>query len=214
MPYPIGRGVTVEVEATTAATKNISAITQASPGVATSTAHGLTNGTIAYLTSVEGMVQLEGQAISVDAPATDTFALENISTAAFPAFSGTTVCTPIATWSTLGNATSVSVGGGDSADVDQTTLIDDLQQVSAGLLAAQTVTIGGFSNFQSAAMLAIQNAAFAQTPLVFRVTLKDGQRRIFRGVPSLPNEDLQVGQTATGQFGVKVTGRVVFLPAA
>jgi hypothetical protein len=76
------------------------------------------------------------------------------------------------------------------------------------------VTISGFSAAQSAAMLRVTQSAFDQTPLTFRVTLKDGQRRVFRGIPALPNEDASVGQSLTGQFSVRVIGRVLFLAAA
>jgi hypothetical protein len=212
--YPIGRGVKVEVEATTAAAKSVTAVTQAAVGVATSASHALAEGAIAYFTGVSGMVQLEGQAISVDAPVTNTINLEGLNTTNFPAFTGTANLTPIATWSTVGNASGYQIGGGDANDVDQTTLIDDIQQLTPGLLNAQTVSISGFSAFSSAAMQKVIQAAYDQTPLTFRVTLKNGERRVFRGIPALAGEDMQVGQSATGQFSVRVTGRVLFLPAA
>jgi hypothetical protein len=212
MPYPIGRGVRVEVEATTASTKSVTAVTQATVGVATSASHAMTDGTIGYFTGVAGMVQLEGQAISVDSPAANTINLEGLNTTSFPAFTGSATFTPIATWSTVGNASGYQIGGGDAADGDQTCLIDDIQQLTPGLLNAQTVTISGFSSAQSAAMQRVMQAAFDQVALTFRITLKDGQRRVFRGIPALMNEDGQVGQSLTGQFSVRITGRVLFLP--
>lgn len=211
--FPIGRGVRVEVEATTSTTRVVTAVTQATVGVATSTAHTLTDGTIAYFSGVtSGMVQLDGQAISVDAPTANTINLEGLNTTAFAAFTGSQNLIPIATWSTIGNASGYQIGGGDAPDVDQTCLIDDIQQLTPGVLNAQTVTISGFSSAQSAAMQRVMQAAFDQTPLTFRITLKDGQRRVFRGIPALPNEDGQVGQSLTGQFSVRITGRVLFLP--
>lgn len=211
--FPIGRGVRVEVEATLSTTRTVTAVTQATVGVATATAHTLTDGQIAYFTGVSGMVQLDGQAISVNAPTSNTIDLEGLNTTAFPAFTGSATLTPIATWSTIGNASGYNIGGGDAADVDQTCLIDDIQQLTPGLLNAQTVTISGFSQAQSAGMQRVLQAAIDQTPLTFRITLKDGQRRVFRAIPSLMNEDGQVGQSLTGQFTARVVGRVLFLPA-
>lgn len=211
--FPIGRGVRVEVEATLSTTRTVTAVTQATVGVATATAHTLTDGTIAYFTGVSGMVQLDGQAISVDAPTANTINLEGLNTTAFPAFTGSATLTPIATWSTIGNASGYNIGGGDAADVDQTCLIDDIQQLTPGLLNAQTVTLSGFSQSQSAGMQRVLQAAIDQVALTFRITLKDGQRRVFRAIPSLMNEDAQVGQSLTGQFTARVVGRVLFLPA-
>jgi hypothetical protein len=213
MAYPLGRGVRLEVQNVVGTAKTISAITLASPGVATSTAHGLTAGTVGFISGISGMVQLEGQAIRVTAPSTNDFTLQKVKTTDYAAMTGTCSFFPITSWNTIGSATSVQVGGGDSADVDQTTLIDDLTQLSAGLLAAQTVSVSQFSNFESAAMLKVAEAALDQTDLVFRLTLKDGQQRVWRGTPSLPGEDMSVGATGTGQFSIKVVGRVIFLPA-
>lgn len=212
--YPIARGVRVEVEATLGSAKTISAITAANPAAATSTSHGLSAGAIGFFSGVSGMVQLEGQAASAQGVSTNAFNVEGINSSAFPAFTGTCSFTPVSAWSTLGNATSYQIGGGDANDADQTCLIDDIQQLTPGLLSAQTVTFSGFSAATTAAMLKCYQAAFDQTGLVFRVTLKDGQRRVFRAIPALSSEDGSVGQSVTGQFSARVIGRVLFLPVA
>lgn len=210
MTYPIGRGVTVEVQATTSAPKTVTAVTLANPGVVTSAAHGLSDGSAGYFTSIVGMVQLDGQVARVDNGDTNTFEIEGLDTTNYSTFtSGSFV--PIATWATLGNASGYSIGGGEADKIDQTTLLDIIRQEVTGLLPSQSVTINGFSEFQSAGMLICQNAAMNTTALVFRVTLADGQERLFRGVPSLPGEDGQVGQSMTGSFSISVIRRVMFL---
>ena len=57
-----GRNIRVEIAATYSAAKVVTAVTLASPGVATSTAHGMANDTVGYFTGVGGMAQLESQA--------------------------------------------------------------------------------------------------------------------------------------------------------
>lgn len=214
MTAVIGRGVRVEVAATYAAAKTVTAITQASPGVATSAAHGLTDGTVGYLSGISGMVQLEGMAVRVDAPATNTINLESLDTSAFSAFSGTCSLTPVATWQTLGIATSYSIGGGEAEKLDNTTLLDDVKQELNGQLASQSVSINvNAETFNSAAMALIEAAARAANSLVFRITLKDGSVRVFRGEPSLPGEDVQKGAIGTGSFSVSVKGFVIKTPA-
>lgn len=214
MTAVIGRGVRVEVAATYAAAKTVSAITLASPGVATSTSHGLTDATVGYFSGVTGMVQIEGMAARIDAPATNSFNLETLDTTAFSAFTGTCSFTPVATWSTLGIATSYAIGGGEAEKLDNTTLLDDVKQELNGLLASQSVTINvNAETFNSAAMTLIENAARNATSAVFRITLKDGSVRVFRGEPSLPGEDVQKGSIGTGTFGITVKGFVIKTPA-
>ena len=192
MTAVIGRGVKVEIAATYADAKTVSAITQASPGVATSTAHGLTDATVGYLSGITGMVQLEGMAVRVNNPLTNTFELETLNTASLSAFTGTCNFTPVATWSTIGIATSYAIGGGEAEKLDNTTLLDDIKQQINGLLAAQSVSINvNAETFNSAAMQLVEDAARNASDVVFRITLKDGSVRVFRGQPSLAGEDVQ-----------------------
>lgn len=211
MTYPIGRGVRLEVQASVSANKTISAITLANPGVATSTSHGLTDGTCGYFSTVVGMVQLEGQAVRINAPATNTFELETLDTTSYSAFTSGNF-TPVATWSTIAAATNIDIGGGAADKLDQTRLIDDIRQEVIGLLPAQSIKVDGLSDFTSAAMLIVNAAAINSTPLVFRVTHKNGEQRVFRGIPSLASESIPVGGNATGSFDISVSGRVLFLP--
>ena len=64
----IGRNVRIEVSKTEVAAKTVTAVSLANPGIATSTAHGLLDGSVGYFTGVTGMSQLDGQAARVDTP--------------------------------------------------------------------------------------------------------------------------------------------------
>lgn len=210
--YPVGRGLRVEVAKTMGAAKTVSAVTTASPGVATSTAHALTAGTVGVFQDVTGMLQLEGQAIRVAAPDSNTFELELYETTDMPAYTGGKLV-PVTAWSTVGNATQYSIGQADAEQQDMTVLLDDIRQQEAGLMNAQTVSITGFSAFNSEAMQILQSASRRAAAVVFRITLKDGQQRIFNGTPSLPGEEASTGQPLTGAFSVLIKGSVMFLPA-
>lgn len=210
MTAVIGRGVRVEVAASYSVAKVVSAITLANPGVVTSAAHSMTDGTVGYLSGISGMVQLEGMACRVNAPAANTFELESLDTTALSAFTGTCSFTPVATWATLGIATGYNVGGGEAEKLDNTTLLDDIKQELNGLLASQSVSINvNAETFNSAAMALVEAAARNATSIVFRITLKDGSVRVFRGEPSLPGEDVQKGAIGTGSFSVTVKGFVI-----
>lgn len=204
----VGRGVRVEIGTTEGAPKTVSGVTQASPGVATSTAHGLADKSIGYFAGVGGMVQLEGQAARVTSGDTNTFALEDTDTTGYPAFTAGTFV-PVTAWGTLGRVTSYSVGGGEGEKLDDTVLLDDIKQELQGLLASQSVTFNLNSlTISDTAMNALRKAARASAYLVFRITLKDGNVRVFRGQPSLPGEDVQKGAIGTGSFSVTVRGLV------
>ena len=209
-----GRNVKVEIASTFAAAKVISAITQADPGVATSTAHGLANGTVGYLSGVEGMVQLEGQAARVANQVTNAFDLVGINTTNFSAFSGSTDFITATAWLTVSESTSYQINGGAAEKLDTTTLIDVVKKEENGLLAAQSVDIGVIAMTSlSAAMAKIESAAQAGTKLLWRITLNDGAQRVFYGEPSLPGENVQKGQVGTGSLNVSVKGYVLKLAA-
>ncbi len=208
MALIIGRGVRVEVAKTYGLAKAVTAVTIAKPGVATSAAHGLANKSVGYFDAVTGMSQLDGQAVRVANQATNTFELENIDTTGYVAFSGGNFI-PVTAWSTLASSTSYQIGGGDAEKLDSTTLLDDIKQEVNGLLAAQTVAINiNSEDVNSEALGIIEDAARAAAYCVFRITLKTGAVRIFRGQPSLPGENAQKGAIATGGFNVTAKGFV------
>ncbi len=61
----------------TAATKNITGITQANPGVLTSAAHGFSNGEDVYVSGISGMTQLNGRSLRVANATANTFTLKD-----------------------------------------------------------------------------------------------------------------------------------------
>lgn len=207
MTTAVGRGVKVEIGLTYGAPKTVTAVTLASPGVATSATHGMANGTVGYwATTGGGMPQLDGQATRVYNQATNSFELQGLNTTNFSAYA-TGTFTPVATWGTLSEAIGYSIGGGAADTLDDTKLTDVIKQEINGLLASDSVQIDLLSQtVDSAVMQAIQDASIAQTYLVFRVTHADGSVRVFRGQPSRPGEALQRGQLATGSIQVKVKG--------
>lgn len=210
MPTGVGRNVRLEIATTFGAAKNVTALTNASPGVATSTAHAMTNGTVGYWSVAAGMVQLDGQATRVYNQATNTFELQGLNTTSYSAWSGTQTFTPATAWGLLSEAIGYTIGGGTVDKLDDTKLADVLKQEINGLLPPDTVQIDLLSQtFNSTVMQAIEDAALAGTYLVWRITLQDGSVRVFRGSPSRPGESLQRGQLGTGSFQISVKGLVL-----
>jgi hypothetical protein len=208
-----GRGVRVEIAATYGAAKTVSAVTLANPGVATSAAHGLAANTVGYFTSVTGMAQLDGQACRIKSPATNDFQLQGLDTTSYSAFTGGSFI-PVATWETLAEATSYSLGGGAGDKLDATRLIDIIKQEEQGNLPAGTASMNVIAqDTPSAAMLLIENAVQNQAAVIVRITLGNGAVRVFRAEPSIPGEDVQQGQLGTGSLDFAVKARTLKLSA-
>lgn len=207
MTTAVGRGVKLEIATAFTGAKTVTALTLASPGVATSSAHGMANGTVGYWAATGGgMPQIDGQATRVYNQATNTFETQGLNTAGYSAWvSGT--FTPVSTWGTLSEMIGYSIGGGQAPDLDDTKLNDVAQQFLPGLLPADTVQIDLLSQtFNGTVMQLIEDASIQLTYQVYRITLADGSVRVFRGIPSRPGESLQRGQLATGSFQIKVKG--------
>lgn len=210
MTTAIGRGVRLEIGLTFTGAKTVTAVTLASPGVATSTSHGMSNGTVGYWTVAAGMVQLDGQATRVYNQATNAFDLQGLNTAGYSAFSGSQTFTPVATWGTLSEAIGYQIGGGSADVLDDTKLLDVIKQDIIGTLPADTVQIDLLSQtYNSAVMQAIEDASIQQTYIVWRLTQQDNSVRVWRGIPSRPGESLQRQQLATGSFQISAKGFVL-----
>lgn len=205
----IGRGVRVEVATAYGPSKPVTVVTKADPGVATSATHGLLAKSVGYFRNVQGMANLEGQAVRFGAVAADTLTLTDIDTTNFPDFvSGELV--PVTTWATLSKSTSFAEGGGEGEKLNVTTLLDNLRQERNGLLAAETVTINVLAeSVASPAMQFIRKAARSSTPCVFRITWNNGDTLVWRGEPSKPGRDVQQGQAGTGSLSITVIGTMV-----
>jgi len=204
-----GRGVKVEIAATYSADIAITSVTLASPGVATKATHGLSDGAVGYWNTVVGMVQLEDQATRVYAKDTNTFQLQSLNTTGYTAFTSGNY-KPVATWSTLSEATSYDIGGGSSDKLDVTTLIDIVKKEELGLLPVQAVTMNIIAqDTPSAAMQIIEAAVQAQTKVTVRITLATGAVRVFRAEPGLAGESVGQGAIGTGALDFAVKGFVL-----
>jgi hypothetical protein len=208
----IGKGIRVEVAKTMGSAKTVTAISNTSPAVATSSSHGLADGVAGVFSGVAGMAQLEGQAARVEAPDANTFVLQAYNALQFAAATAAAF-RPVTAWSTIGRCKGYTIGGGAADQQDSTVLLDVVKQSVAGTLAAQTVTMDNFAEtYPSEAMQILADAALSGSYLVFRITMLDLSQRLFYGSPSLPGESVSVGQLGTSSLTVTTRGIVMALP--
>lgn len=115
MAYYFPEGSKFYFSKTFAAAKTVSAITNASPAVATSTAHGYVDGDEILLTS--GWEDATDTVFRVDQLTADTFELEGLNTTNtnfFPSGSGAGEARKVSTWVEIPQVLSISTSGGDA----------------------------------------------------------------------------------------------------
>lgn len=212
MTTPVGRNTRIEIAKTFGAPVAITAITQgAVPEVSMGVLPAVN--TYGYFDKVDGMAQLEGQPAAVFEPAAGKWKIQGLDTTSYTDFGGSAMWVPATAWALLVKQTAYEIPNAESEKQDYTGFEDVVRQEEAGLLAAQAVTVSGFSNATTEAIQIINAAALNGTPILVRMTLSNRERRLFRGVPSLPGESGSVGALATMSLSFATKGRVLFLPA-
>lgn len=172
--------VAIAMQSALAAAKTITGISNASPGVVTSAAHGYANGDFVFL-SVQGMYQLNYRVARVASVATDTFALEGIDTTAFDTFSSGTA-EKITFGTSISTATSLSASGGDFDFIDTTTIHGNTKTQMPGLANPATYSFDNIWDVSDTGLLAMKTASDAQAKRAFKFTFgTGGQIMVFAG---------------------------------
>lgn len=179
MSTPSWLGVKVSIQTAKAAAKTITALTNANPGVATSTAHGFTNGQYVELT-LPGWPTLDKKVIRVANVAANTFEVEGIDTTLLGTFtSGSAQLLTFAnTFSTL---TNVTAAGGTFAEQDMTTISDIQSKSRPGLMAATKFTFESFWDTSDAALTTAKAASDAGSETALLFTFTDGKKAVVNG---------------------------------
>lgn len=177
----------------------VSAITNANPGVATSTAHGLSNGDFVEFTS--GWSNLNGKIVRVSGSATNSFNLEGIdtsSTTLFPAGSGTGTCRKITAFQQITQIMGFTTTGGDLQFVNFSFLEQNFETQLPTIFSAQSLSMDIADDPSLAGYVAIKAAADARATRALRLILPDGSNINYNGIVSL-NETPTVSKGAVMQ---------------
>lgn len=176
--------VQVAMQSALGTAKTISAITKADPGVASSTSHGVADGSYVVL-DVVGMSQVDGRVFRTDNALTDSFELEGEDTTNYDTFtSGTAqVITYGTTFTTVVN---LNASGGDPNFVDVTTIHDNVAKQIPGIASAISYSLENIWDVSDAALLAMKVASDTNTQRAFKFTFSNGQIMVFNGYISAP----------------------------
>ena len=126
MGFRLPNGATLQIASTYGPAIPVTALSNANPAVATSAAHGLSDGDIIAVTS--GWTRLNDRAARVAASLTGTFALENVNTTnlqPYPAGSGAGSVREVTGFVEISQITDVATTGGDQQFLTFGFLADD-----------------------------------------------------------------------------------------
>lgn len=199
-------GVAVAMQSVLGSALTITGITKASPGVVTSTAHGLANGDYVYL-SISGMFQLDGKVVRVDNSATNTFELEGVDTTSFDTFSSGSAY-KITFGTSITTATSMSASGGDFDFIDTTTIHSNVKTQIPGQANPISYSFDNLWDISDAGQVAMKSATDAQAIRAFKFTFGTGGPIMvfagyvgFTGAPTGQAQDKVVSPASITAFG-------------
>lgn len=171
--------VQVAMQSALATADVITGITKASPGVATSVAHGILDAEYIVM-DVEGMHQIDGRVFRVDNKADDTLELEGEDTTLFDTFSSGNM--QVITFGTsLGTVRTLSASGGEYSFIDTTTIHDNIAKQIPGIASAASYAIENIWDVSDAGLLAMKTASDNKAQRAFKFTFSDGQIMVFNG---------------------------------
>ena len=192
--------VAIAIQSALGASKTITAITKATTGVVSSTAHGLANGAFVLL-EVTGMTQVHKRVFRVANQAANTFELEGEDTTNYDTFL-TGTAKEITFGTVLATATTVSASGGNYDYEDTTTIHDSIRSQIPLLAAASNFAFENIWDVADAGLIALKAASEAKTERAVRITFSNGQKVLFNG---FVGATLLPGGTAPGKVTTPVT---------
>ncbi len=205
----VGRNCKVEVALTFSAPAAVTAITLADPPSCTLTAHGFVDGDVGYWSVAAGMVELDQQACYIDQSSTSAFTLPGLVSTNYSTFTAGDFY-KAATFATVSEAASYTVGGGEANALDDPRLLDAKLRQVAGFLQPENLSIDVSSQeVDGSAMQFITKAARAGTSVLIKVSKGTRVLRLAYGVPSAPGEAVRAGQLGTGSFNLIVPAFVL-----
>lgn len=210
MSVSLPNGVLLALGTTLGSDLTVSALTNANPGVATSTAHGLTDGDLVVVES--GWSRLNGRVVRVDSSATNTFEIEGVnttSTTLYPAGTGTGVVNEITAWTQLAQVLDLSTSGGEMQFATYSFLENDFESQLPTQSSAQSLTMTIADDPTLAGYIALKAAAVSRTAIPLRMTMPNGSVLLYNGYVSF-NETPTM--TKNQIMGVKATFSLLSTP--
>lgn len=181
---PLPNGAIVSLATTIGASKAVSDVSNANPGVFSSAAHGMATGAIALISS-EGWSKLDNTVQRIEAGAdADTFTVPGLNTSnlsRFPAGGGKGSAKPLTGWTRLPKIPTFGMSGGDAKD--KTSSYIDYEKDFMMFIGSNPEKLDFTISYNpdSPAFAALQEAHDSGELQVVSLTLKDGSTLYYPG---------------------------------
>lgn len=190
-----------------ASAKTVTAISNASEAVVSSTAHGYSNGDIVEVTS--GWGRLNKRAFRVKTVLTDSFVLEladTSSTEFFPSGSSAGTVRKVTTWQQISKIMNPTSSGGDPKPITYKFLESDVEYIkNDGFTATQESFDIDADEIGGAGYTALRSLTDVQTDTILKKTLKSGSL-IFTPCTVALNENVQMQDGQINKCRVSIAG--------
>lgn len=175
MAVALPNGSTISIASGYGAPIPVSAISNANPGVASSTAHGLSDGDVLELTS--GWARLTEKAVRVASSLTDSFELEGIdttNTGIYPSGGGAGTAREVTGWTQLAQVLTTSSEGGEQQFATYQFLESDQEKRIPTSKSAGGLTIGIADDPTLPGYILASAANDDRLPRIVRIQLANG----------------------------------------
>lgn len=207
MTVSVAVGAQVHFASAVGTNQAVTAVTNASPAVATiGTGHGIVGGDYVVV-SDSGWSLLAGRAARVSATSATSVTLEGIdtsSTAVYPAGVGTGTLYKVSTWTEITQIGGVDTNGGDQNFADASTLVDvdDKQIPTSRTPVTYTYTVHDDPSLSWYSSL--RSVADAAAPRPLRISKPSGRKYLCNGYWSF-QENPRLSRTETDKINVVFT---------
>jgi len=211
MAVTLPNGSLVAIASGYGSAKTITAITNANPGVATSAAHGFTDGDILEVTS--GWSRLTNKIVRVDGSAAGTFELEGIdttSTSVYSAGGGTGTAREITGWTQLAQIVGSTSSGGEQQFLNYQFLEADAESRIPTFKSAAGIQFTVADDPSLPGYILAKAANDDRVPRAIRVTLSNGAILLYNAYVSLSTiPSLTVNELMTIEVTLSLTAEPV-----
>ena len=211
MAVSLPNGVILALATTYAAADTVSALTNANPGVATtSSAHGITTGN--YLEVTSGWARLNQRIVRASAAAGSSVTYEGIdtsSTSVYPAGSGTGSVREITAWTQISQVLDLTTSGGDMQFATYSFLEQDFESQIPTQASPMSINITIADDASLAGYTALKAAGISRALTGLRATLPSGSVIVYNGYVSF-NETPTM--TKNQVMGVRATFSLMNTP--
>lgn len=186
MAVKLPNGVTLALATAYAAADTVTAVTNASTAVATtSAAHGITDGAFIEVTS--GWSKLNNRIVRADNASGSTLDYEGINTTNtqnYPSGSGGGSFRAITTWTQISQILELTSSGGEMQFTTYSFLEQDFESQLPTQSSPMTITISVADDASLPGYIALKDAADTRTLVGLRATLPDGSLILYNGYVS------------------------------